>query len=172
MSNRDTEAARPIKLILSDVDGVMTDGRIILDNAGVESKEFHVRDGMGIKLWQQAGFSFGVLTSRNSQIVKLRAKELGIAIVRQGFEEKLPAAREIFASLGLDPIEVCYIGDDLPDLPVILEVGLSVAVHDAVPEVKSAAKWNLNTPGGHGAIRELIERLLKAKGLWEDFIPH
>jgi 3-deoxy-D-manno-octulosonate 8-phosphate phosphatase (KDO 8-P phosphatase) len=171
MSNRDTEAARPIKLILSDVDGVMTDGRIILDNAGIESKEFHVRDGMGIKLWQQAGFSFGVLTSRNSQIVKLRAKELGIAIVRQGFEEKLPAAREIFASLGLNASEVCYIGDDLPDLPVILEVGLSVAVSDAVAEVKSAAKWTLSTPGGHGAIRELTERLLKAKGLWEDFIP-
>jgi YrbI family 3-deoxy-D-manno-octulosonate 8-phosphate phosphatase len=171
MSNRDTEAARPIKLILSDVDGVMTDGRIILDNAGIESKEFHVRDGMGIKLWQQAGFSFGVLTSRNSQIVKLRAKELGIAIVRQGFDEKLPAAREIFASLGLNSSEVCYIGDDLPDLPVILEVGLSVAVSDAVAEVKSAAKWNLSTPGGHGALRELIERLLKAKGLWEDFVP-
>jgi YrbI family 3-deoxy-D-manno-octulosonate 8-phosphate phosphatase len=171
MSNRDTEAARPIKLILSDVDGVMTDGKIILDNAGIESKEFHVRDGLGIKLWQQAGFSFGVLTSRNSQIVKLRAKELGIAIVRQGFEEKLPAAREILSSLNLDPSEVCYIGDDLPDLPVMLEVGLAVAVNDAVSEVKSAAKWNLNTAGGQGALRELIERLLKAKGLWEDFIP-
>lgn len=171
MSNRDTEIARPIKMILSDVDGVMTDGRIILDNAGVESKEFHVRDGQGIKLWQQAGFAFGILTSRTSQIVKLRAKELGITIVRQGFEEKLPAAREIFIAQGFDPSEVCYIGDDLPDLPVMLEVGLSVAVNDAVAEVKSAANWTLNTPGGHGALRELTERLLKAKGLWEDFIP-
>lgn len=170
MSTRDSEIARPIKMILSDVDGVMTDGRIILDNAGVESKEFHVRDGQGIKLWQQAGFAFGILTSRNSQIVKLRAKELGITIVRQGFEAKLPAAREIFASLGLDASEVCYVGDDLPDLPVMLEVGLSVAVSDAVAEVKSAAKWTLNTAGGRGAIRELTERLLKAKGLWEDFV--
>ncbi len=171
MSSRDAEVARNIRMILSDVDGVMTDGSIIIDNSGVETKSFHVRDGLGIKLWQQAGFMFGILTSRNSRIVKLRAAELGISIVRQGFEEKLAAAREIFATQGIQPSEVCYIGDDLPDLPVMLEVGLGVAVSDAVAEVRSTAKWVLTTPGGHGAIRELIERLLKAKGRWEDCVP-
>lgn len=158
-------------MILSDVDGVMTDGSIVIDNSGVETKSFHVRDGLGIKLWQQAGFAFGILTSRNSRIVKLRAAELGIAIVRQGFEDKLAAAREIFTSQGIQPSEVCYIGDDLPDLPVMLEVGLSVAVSDAVAEVRSAAKWVLASQGGHGALRELTERLLKARGRWEDFVP-
>lgn len=158
-------------MILSDVDGVMTDGSIIIDNSGVETKSFHVRDGLGIKLWQQTGFMFGILTSRNSRIVKLRAAELGISIVRQGFEEKLAAAREIFATTNIQPAEVCYVGDDLPDLPVMLDVGLSVAVSDAVAEVRSTAKWVLDTPGGHGAIRELIERLLKAKGRWEDCVP-
>ena len=171
MPSRDSEVARNIRMILSDVDGVMTDGSIIIDNSGVETKSFHVRDGLGIKLWQQAGLMFGILTSRNSRIVKLRAAELGISIVRQGFEDKLAAAREIFASQGIQPAEVCYIGDDLPDLPVMLEVGLSVAVADAVAEVRSSATWVLNTPGGHGAIRELIERLLKAKGRWEDCVP-
>ncbi len=171
MASRDSETARNIRMILSDVDGVMTDGSIIIDNSGVETKSFHVRDGMGVKLWQQAGFMFGILTSRNSRIVKLRAAELGISILRQGFEDKLAAAREIFATQGIQPSEVCYIGDDLPDLPVMLEVGLSVTVADAVAEVRSAAKWVLNTPGGHGALRELIERLLKAKGRWEDFVP-
>ncbi len=171
MPSRDTDIARPIRLILSDVDGVMTDGRIIIDNSGVETKSFHVRDGMGVKLWQQAGFQFGILTSRNSRIVKLRAAELGITIVRQGFEEKLNAARDIIAALGIQPSEVCYVGDDLPDLPVMLEIGLSVAVADAVEEVRTVAKWNLESRGGHGAIRELIERLLKAKGRWEDCLP-
>ncbi len=94
----------------------MTDGSIVIDNAGVETKTFHVRDGYGIKLWQKAGFEFGILTSRNSQIVKQRAAELGIEVLRQGFEEKLPAAREIFAACNVQPHEVCYIGDDLPDL--------------------------------------------------------
>ncbi len=122
MPARDAEIARPIRMILSDIDGVMTDGSIVLDNSGIETKSFHVRDGLGIKLWQDAGFQFGILTGRNSRIVKLRAAELGINIVRQGFEDKLGAAREIFASLPIDPSEVCYIGDDLPDLPVLREV--------------------------------------------------
>jgi 3-deoxy-D-manno-octulosonate 8-phosphate phosphatase (KDO 8-P phosphatase) len=168
MPYRDIETAKPIRMILSDVDGVMTDGRIVLDNMGVETKSFHVRDGLGIKLWMQCGFQFGILTSRSSQIVKLRAKELGISIVRQGFEEKLPAAKEIFVSQKIDPSEVCYIGDDLPDVSVLKSVGLAVTVADAPQEVKAIAKWTLQTPGGHGAIRELVERLLKAKGLWEE----
>lgn len=171
MPARDAEIARPIRMILSDVDGVMTDGSIVIDNSGVETKSFHVRDGLGIKLWQDAGFQFGILTSRNSRIVKLRAAELGIAVVRQGFEDKLTAAREIFATLPIEPSEVCYIGDDLPDLPVLKEVGLSVTPADGVEEVRASSKWVLTKAGGQGAIRELVERLLKAKGRWEDCLP-
>ncbi len=171
MAPRDTEIAKPIKLILSDVDGVLTDGLITIDNAGIESKSFHVRDGHAIKIWRKAGFQFGLLTARNSQIVKLRAAELGITMVRQGFAEKLPAAREMIQQAGVEMSEVCYIGDDLPDLSVMYEVGLSATVSDAAVEVKQAAKWTMAAAGGKGAVRELIERLLKAKGRWEDFVP-
>jgi 3-deoxy-D-manno-octulosonate 8-phosphate phosphatase (KDO 8-P phosphatase) len=169
---KDTEIAKPIKLILSDVDGVLTDGLITIDNAGIESKSFYVRDGQAIRLWCNAGFQFGLLTARNSQIVKIRAAELGITLVRQGFAEKLPAAREMIQQSGLDPSEVCYIGDDLPDLPVMFEVGLSATVADGANEVRQAAKWVMNASGGRGAVRELVERLLKAKGRWDDFVPN
>lgn len=172
MAPRDSDLAKPIRFILSDVDGVLTDGSIVIDNAGVESKSFYVRDGYAIKLWRKAGFEFGLLTARNSQVVKLRAAELGIQLVRQGYSEKLPAAKEMMAHAGVDPSEVCYIGDDLPDLSVMYEVGLSATVADAAPEVKQAAKWVMQSPGGRGAVRELIERLLKAKSRWDDFIPN
>jgi 3-deoxy-D-manno-octulosonate 8-phosphate phosphatase (KDO 8-P phosphatase) len=169
---RDSELAKPIRLILSDVDGVLTDGLITIDNTGVESKSFYVRDGHAIKLWRKAGFEFGLLTARNSQVVKLRAAELGIPYVRQGFADKLPAAKEMIQAAGFSMSEVCYIGDDLPDLSVMYEVGLSATVADGAAEVKQAAHWVMHSPGGRGAVRELIERLLKAKSRWEDFIPN
>jgi 3-deoxy-D-manno-octulosonate 8-phosphate phosphatase (KDO 8-P phosphatase) len=150
---------------------VLTDGSIVWDNQGVETKMFFVRDGLGIKLWQRCGFIFGLITARNSQIVKTRAAELGIEVVRQGYADKLPAARDVMQQLGLATEEVCYIGDDLPDLPVMYEVGLAVAVADASAEVREAAKWVMTAHGGRGAVRELIERLLKAKGRWEDCLP-
>jgi 3-deoxy-D-manno-octulosonate 8-phosphate phosphatase (KDO 8-P phosphatase) len=165
-----SDACRRVELILSDVDGVLTDGGIWYDNQGVELKAFHIRDGLGIKLWQRAGFRFGVLTARASHIVKLRAGELGIDIVRQGFEDKLPAAHEIIRECRLTPEQACYIGDDLTDLPVIRAVGLGVAVADASPEVRSAAAYVTQLPGGRGAVRELIETILKAKSRWEDAI--
>ena len=171
MAKRDTDIAKPIRMILSDVDGVLTDGRIVIDNTGVESKSFHVRDGLGVRLWQRSGYSFGILTARTSQIVKLRAAELDVAIVRQGIADKLPVAREIFSEAGLEPSEICYIGDDLQDLPVLTEVGLPVAVADAAKEVRDAATWVTTLDGGCGAVREVIERLLKAKGSWEHCIP-
>lgn len=157
-------------MVLSDVDGVLTSGGIIFDNQGIESKEFHIRDGLGIRLWQRAGFRFGILTARTSHIVRLRAVELGIDIVRQGFEDKLPVAQQIIAQQGLQMDQVCYIGDDLSDLPVIRRVGLGVAVADGAPEVCAAAHWVTATPGGRGAVRELIETLLKAKNRWDDLI--
>ncbi len=168
VNESDRRLAEPIQLILSDVDGVMTDGRIIYDNAGVETKVFHVRDGLGIKLWQRSGFDFGIITSRNSQIVRLRAAELGIIHVRQGFDEKLSAAMDVMKQCGVEPTQVCYIGDDLPDLVVMRQVGLAVAPADACADVKQASTWVLRTGGGSGCLRELIERLLSAKSRWEE----
>ena len=162
--------AQRIELILSDVDGVLTDGGIFFDNQGIELKKFHIRDGLGIKLWQRAGYKFGLLTARNSHIVKVRAAELGVDLVRQGFENKLPAALEVLRELGLQPDQVCYIGDDLTDLPVIRTVGLGVAVADAANEVRTSAGHVTKLAGGCGAVRELIETLLKAKSRWEDLI--
>ncbi len=164
------ERCQAIELILSDVDGVLTDGGLIFDNEGIETKKFYVRDGMGIALWRQAGFRFGILTSRTSHIVQLRAAELGIDIVRQGFRDKLPAAREIAASLKLNLNQVCYVGDDLPDLPVLKSVGLAVTVADAADEAKQAAHMITTQVGGKGAIRETIEQILKAKKRWEDIV--
>lgn len=164
----DEELAAPIELILSDVDGVLTNGQIVYDNAGVETKAFHVRDGLGIKLWQRAGLHFGMLTARNSQIVRIRAAELGVETVRQGFEKKWPAAAEIIEGLGLTPAQTCYIGDDLPDLPVLQRIGLPIAVADACADVRASAIWTTRAAGGCGAVRELIERLLRAKDRWEE----
>ena len=167
---KDTDRCRRIQLILSDVDGVLTSGGIAFDNQGVELKQFHIRDGLGIRLWQRAGYKFGLITGRSSQIVKLRAAELGIEIVRQGFEQKWQATEEIVQSLGLALEQVCFIGDDLPDLPVIRRVGLGVAVADAAAEVRAAAHLVTVKPGGQGAVRELIETILKAQDRWEDVV--
>jgi YrbI family 3-deoxy-D-manno-octulosonate 8-phosphate phosphatase len=164
------QLAQPIELILSDVDGVLTDGGLIFDNQGIELKRFHIRDGLGIKLWRRAGHRFGLLTARNSHIVKVRAAELSIDIIRQGFENKLPAALEICRELHLSPAQVCYIGDDLTDLPVMRHVGLGIAVADAAEEVRQAAGFVTSLPGGQGAVREAIEQLLKAQQRWDDLI--
>lgn len=167
---QDQVLATPIRVILSDVDGVLTDGRITYDNSGVETKSFHVRDGLAIKLWQRAGYHFAIITSRTSDVVRHRAAELGIKTVRQGVSDKWVAASEILRGLQATPEETCYIGDDLPDLPVMRRVALSVAVGDAAEDVRQLARWTTRLPGGQGAVRELIERLLKAKAQWEDFV--
>jgi YrbI family 3-deoxy-D-manno-octulosonate 8-phosphate phosphatase len=164
------ERCRPISLLLSDVDGVLTDGQIVLDNQGIESKAFHVRDGLGIKLWQKAGCQFGMLTLRSTQSLKVRAAELGIEILRQGTPDKLTALKQIMAELKLSRERVCYLGDDLPDLPVLRYVGLGVAVPDACGEVREAAHHTTHLCGGRGAVREVIEMILKAQGRWTDVI--
>jgi YrbI family 3-deoxy-D-manno-octulosonate 8-phosphate phosphatase len=164
------DRCQQIEMVLSDVDGVLTDGGVLFDNQGVESKQFHIRDGMGIKLWQQAGFRFGILTARKSHIVEVRAAELGVATVLQGFEDKLTAGKQLFAQLGLAPEQVCHIGDDLTDLSLVQYVGLGVAVADAAREVRDAADYVTRLPGGRGAVRELIELLLRGKGQWDDLI--
>jgi len=164
------ERCKKVELILSDVDGVLTDGGIIFNNQGIEIKRFHSHDGLGIKLWRRGGFKFGLLTARSSHIVKLRASELGVDVVRQGFEEKVQVTLEVMSELGLEACQVCYIGDDLPDLPVMRQVGLAVAVADACDEVRAAAHLVTKRPGGHGAVREAIEFMLKTKGRWDDLI--
>jgi len=160
----------PIELILADVDGVLTDGRVVINNQGVETKEFHIRDGMGIRLWQRAGYRFGLVTSRSSQVVKMRAAELEISLVRQGASDKLATVLEILRELELAPVQACYIGDDLPDLPAVRGVGLGVAVADACAELREAAHYVTAAPGGAGAVREVVELILKAQGRWQDVI--
>jgi 3-deoxy-D-manno-octulosonate 8-phosphate phosphatase (KDO 8-P phosphatase) len=164
------QRCQPIELVLSDVDGVLTDGRVVVDNQGIETKRFHIRDGMGIALWQKAGYRFGMVTRRSSQVVKIRAVELNVQIVRQGADDKLAAAQEIIGELGLTLEQVCYVGDDLPDLGVVRAVGLGVAVADAAAELREVAHYVTTAPGGAGAVRETIEMILKAQRRWDDVI--
>ncbi|MDC0935612.1 HAD hydrolase family protein [Pirellulales bacterium] len=160
----------PVRLLLTDVDGVLTDGGILLDNQGVESKRFSIRDGQGIRLWQEAGGQTGIVTGRSSQIVKLRAAELDFDAVRQGVGEKLPVVEEVARELGLEMHQVAYVGDDLPDLPVVAAVGLGASVADAAEELRQRADYVTTLPGGHGAVREVVELLLKSTGRWETAI--
>jgi len=164
------QRCRAVQLILSDVDGVMTDGGIVLNNQGIEIKRFHARDGMGIRLWHKAGYRFGLITHRSSHIVKMRVAELGIEILRQGTDDKLSAMKEILKELRLAPSQVCYLGDDLPDLSLVRSAGLGVAVADACAELREAAHYVTTLPGGSGAVRETIELILKAQSRWEDLI--
>ena len=164
------ERCQPIELILSDVDGVLTDGGIVFDNQGIETKRFHVRDGQGIKLWQRAGFRFGLVTGRSSNVVKMRVAELGIDILRQGTDDKLATVKEILANFHLRPQQVAYIGDDLPDLRAVRAVGLGIAVADASSELHESAHYVTHHAGGCGAVREAIEMILKAQRRWDDLI--
>jgi 3-deoxy-D-manno-octulosonate 8-phosphate phosphatase (KDO 8-P phosphatase) len=156
-----------VQLLLLDVDGVLTDGGVCWGNDGIELKTFHIRDGLGLKLWQRAGGRVGIVTGRASHVVQLRAEELGIGIVRQGVDDKLREATAILAECGFSWPQVAFVGDDLPDLPVILRCGVGIAVADACPEVRSAAALVTELPGGRGAVREAVERLLRARGSWD-----
>lgn len=167
----DSDIAASITCIISDVDGVLTDGRIIYDGKGIESKQFHVRDGLGIKLWMKSGRQFCILTSRQSSIVEKRAAELSVKHVAQGHADKVPAAQSIMDSIGCRADQVCYIGDDLPDIPVMKQVGLAVAPADAANDARDAAHWILSSRGGEGAVRELVERLMRATNQWEAYVP-
>ncbi|MEM9657459.1 MAG: HAD hydrolase family protein, partial [Planctomycetota bacterium] len=161
------ERCAAIELLLTDVDGVLTDGGVVLDDRGVETKRFSIRDGLAVRLWQNAGGNLGIVTGRSSRIVARRADELDIRFVRQGVDEKLPVVREISQSLRLSPEQVAFIGDDLPDLPPIRWAGLGVAVGDAVVEVRDAAEYVTSAVGGQGALREVVELLLKSSDRWQ-----
>lgn len=160
------QSLKQIKMLLLDVDGVLTDGRIIYDNNGVESKAFHVRDGHGLKLLQRAGVKVGIITGRESQVVAHRAAELGIDLVYQGVKDKLVPYEEILESHGLSDEQVAYVGDDLVDLPILSRVGLACTVADGVPELKPYVDYISTLAGGAGAVREICDMILHQSGLW------
>ncbi|GLX84401.1 3-deoxy-D-manno-octulosonate 8-phosphate phosphatase [Thalassotalea loyana] len=160
--------AQNIKLLVCDVDGVFSDGRIYLGNDGEELKAFHTKDGFGVKALISSGVDVGIITGRRSNIVANRMKSLNVKYIVQGQEDKLPALNEIVELLGLENSEVAYIGDDIPDLPCIESVGLGVAVNDAHPIVKAKADFVTFTPGGFGAVRELCDLIMQQQNTLAD----
>jgi 3-deoxy-D-manno-octulosonate 8-phosphate phosphatase (KDO 8-P phosphatase) len=163
--------ARKIRLLLLDVDGVLTDGHIYLQSlpdgtAAVEAKAFHSQDGAGLKMARDAGVRVGVISGRRSAAVERRAQETGMEFVYQGYSQKIGAYEAILRAAGVRDEEVCYVGDDLPDLPVMARVGLAIAVSNAVPEVRRAAHCVTQRSGGDAAVREVIEAILKVQGKW------
>ncbi len=162
--------ARKIKLLILDVDGVLTDGRIILDNEGNEFKSFHVRDGHGIKVLIRHGVNVAIITGRHSRVVERRAHELGIKEVYQKCFNKRIAYDEIKKKYSLKDEEIAYIGDDIVDIPLLTKVGLPVVVSDAAEDAKRYASLITRERGGRGAVREVTDLILKAKGLWEGII--
>ena len=168
MLNADlTDKARKIKLLILDVDGVMTDGKIVLDGGDSEIKSFNVRDGHGIKMAERAGLTIAIITGRESSVVTRRAEELGIKEVHQKSLDKLKTYRELLARTGITEEETAYVGDDIVDIPVMSRAGLAIAVSDAEPYVKEMAHAVTDRRGGEGAVREVIDYLLKARGDWE-----
>ncbi len=159
-----------IQLLILDVDGVLTDGGIIRDDAGQQIKRFHVRDGAGVVLWRRLGKDVAIITGKESNVVNHRADELGIQNVYQNIGNKLEAYDQVKDELGVKDDQIAYIGDDLPDLPVLRRVGVPIAVADAVEEVRAVAKYVTKFPGGYGAVRDAIEFLCKEMGVWQQVL--
>jgi len=162
--------AANIELLCLDVDGVMTDGGIRLDDNAVETKRFHVRDGTGIKLWMKLGYHVAIITGRTGQVVGHRARELGITHVIQGTRDKAASLDQLLGELSLPAERAAAMADDLPDLPMMRRAGYAVAVADAVEEVRAEAAFVTTRPGGEGAVREVVEHLLKAKDRWHEAV--
>ncbi|HVT82478.1 MAG TPA: HAD-IIIA family hydrolase [Phycisphaerae bacterium] len=159
-----------IQLLILDVDGVLTDGGIIRDDNGQQIKRFHVRDGAGIVLWRRLNKDVAIITGKESQVVLHRADELGIENVYQNVGNKLDAYDQLKDELGVKDSEIAYIGDDLPDLPVMRRVAVPIAVADAVEEVRAVAKYVTKYPGGYGAVRDAIEFMCKEMGIWQQVL--
>jgi 3-deoxy-D-manno-octulosonate 8-phosphate phosphatase (KDO 8-P phosphatase) len=164
------EAAKRIKLVIFDVDGVLTNGQIVIGQSGEAVKQFHAQDGQGITLAHQAGLKTAIITGRESRIVYFRSMELKITDIYQGISNKIEAFNSLMQKYQLAPHEVCYVGDDLNDLPVMIQVGLACAVANAVPEVKAHAGFIATHCGGQGAVREVIEFILKAQQKWDSLV--
>jgi len=157
------ERARRIRLLVLDVDGVLTDGRLYLSAAGEELKVFHVRDGSGLVAVRRAGIEVAIVSGRDSPAVTRRAAELGIRHVRQGVIDKGAELERLLAELGMDAAETACVGDDTPDLPMLRRTGLAIGVADAHPALLEAAHWTTRSPGGRGAVREVCDLLLSAR---------
>jgi 3-deoxy-D-manno-octulosonate 8-phosphate phosphatase (KDO 8-P phosphatase) len=162
--------ASRVKLLLMDCDGVLTDGRITLLGDGDEQKSFHTRDGHGIVLLHRAGLSSGIISGRTSSLVERRARELGMRYVRQGTWDKIKDFEELLAEASVTEHEVAFVGDDVTDIPLMQRSVLAVAVADAAPETRAAAHFVTGLPGGHGAVREVTELILKAQGRWSELM--
>jgi 3-deoxy-D-manno-octulosonate 8-phosphate phosphatase (KDO 8-P phosphatase) len=162
--------ARTIRLLILDIDGVLTDGSLYFDAKGETLKVFHVRDGHGIKMAQRGGLEVALVSGRRSDAAFHRARELGITRFYEGVRDKVAILEELLAALNLNAAEVAAMGDELVDLPLFHRVGLGVAVADAVPEVVAAAHWVTSLPGGKGAVREVCDLLLKAQGTWDELL--
>jgi 3-deoxy-D-manno-octulosonate 8-phosphate phosphatase (KDO 8-P phosphatase) len=158
--------AAQIRLLLLDVDGVLTDGGIIIDDRGLETKRFDVRDGLGITLLIRAGIEVGFITGRASRVVTRRARELNVRMVYQGVQDKRAVYAKIKRRMHLTDDQVAYIGDDIVDLPILKTAGLAVAIRDGWPELKRQVDYVTRAPGGSGAVREVAELLLRAQGKW------
>ena len=162
--------SKKIKLLLLDVDGVLTDGSLILRESLQELKIFNVKDGLGIKLAQAGGIEIGIITGRTSEAVKKRVDELDIKILNQGQPDKLKVYEQIKTNLGLKDDQIAYVGDDLSDLKLLQKVGFSITVNDACDEVKAMVDYITKQPGGKAAVREVIELILKSQEKWQGLI--
>jgi 3-deoxy-D-manno-octulosonate 8-phosphate phosphatase (KDO 8-P phosphatase) len=159
---------KKISLLLLDVDGVMTDGGIIYDASGLETKRFNVKDGHGIKMLQRYGVEVGIITGRTSIVVDNRARELGISLVYQGSLKKIDSYEDIKHRTGLADDQIAFMGDDVIDVPVLRRVGFSAAPLDGLSEVLSVVDYVATLPGGSGAVREVCDHILKARGAWDE----
>jgi len=164
------EKAKKLKLLILDVDGVLTDGRLFFDNEGNEYKSFHARDGHGIKLLRQTGVEVAVISGRKSNSVALRMKNLGIEHVYQGHENKIAAFNELIEKTGVTHEQAAHVGDDVLDLPIMTRVGLAIAVNDANFAVKQRADWCTSLAGGQGAVREVCDFIMQAQGHFDDVL--
>lgn len=166
------EKAKMLKLLILDVDGVLTDGRLYFDNDGTEYKCFHARDGHGLKLLQKTGVKVAIISGRKSNSVELRMKSLGIDYVYQGHEDKLGAFAELLENMDITPEQAAYVGDDLLDLPIMIRVGLAIAVNDANFAVKERADWCTSLSGGLGAVREVCDMIMQAQGNFDKVLDY
>ena len=162
-----SERAKRVKLLILDIDGVMTDGRIVYSVYGDELKFFDVQDGLGINLLNRAGIKTVIITAKKSRIVKLRARDLKVAKAYQGFSDKLIPFNKILRRFKVKPDDICFIGDDLIDIPVLKRVGFAVAVPNAMDEVKGSVHHITSKAGGRGAVREICDLILKSQGKWD-----
>jgi 3-deoxy-D-manno-octulosonate 8-phosphate phosphatase (KDO 8-P phosphatase) len=162
--------ASEVRLLLLDCDGVLTDGRITPVPGGDELKSFHTHDGHGLVMLHRAGLRSGIISGRTSRLVEIRAADLGITYVRQGALDKPSAFDSLLAEAAVEPSQIAYVGDDVVDIPVMRRCGLAVAVADATPDTRDAAHYVTRLPGGRGAVREVCELILKARGRWEELM--